>query len=183
MIWICLATSILESRDQHLPTAEMIRVRWAVTSSGDRADGAEDADAGSIADASGGVDSALEDLAQVGSVLADVAGLAPVLGRGALGLSLAPADLVDLVDMALKASALGRLGLVSGLVSGRALALDHCLERHSGAWRDDLVLAPAASAPVVLVAALDSGRVCLAAVTSNMSCSTSCRSGQSMDMR
>lgn len=175
MICICLATSVLESRDQRLPMAEMIR-----------ADGVEDVAAGLIADASGGVDSALEDLAQVGSALADVAGLAPVLGRGALGLSLAPADLVDLVDlvdMALKASALGRLGLDLGLASGRALALDHCLERHSGAWRDDLVLAPAASAPVVLVAALDSGRVCLAAATSNMSCSTSCRSGQSMDMR
>lgn len=44
MIGVCLATSILESRDQRLPMAEVIRVRWAAASNGDRTAGDTDTD-------------------------------------------------------------------------------------------------------------------------------------------
>lgn len=151
MIGLCLATSILESRDQRLPMAEVTRARWAGTSSGGRATGVTDTNTTT---------------GTVGVAASDRDG-----GRGDTVLDLDLADLVDL-DM------------------GRGMDLDHFLERHSGIWRDGLVLALVASAPVDLVladlvglVALDSGRVCLAGATSSMSCWTSCRNGQSMGMR
>lgn len=151
---VCLVTSILERRGQRLSMAEVIRVRWAVASSGDRAAGV--------------TDTIITTISMVGDAVAVVAsdldsGLD--LGRGDSDVSLV---LVSLdMDM------------------GRGLDLGHYLERHSGIWRDDLVLAPAASARVGLVdsEARGLGRVCLAGATSSMSCWTSCKSGQSMDMR
>lgn len=99
-----------------------------------------------------------------------VVDLARDLAQGDSGLSLV---LVALVDSDLDMG----LDLVLGL--------DRWLERLSGIWHDDLVLAPAALALVALVdsVALGLGRVCLVEAISSMSCWTSCKSGQSMGMR
>jgi hypothetical protein len=149
----------LERRGQRLSMAEVIRMRWAVASSGGRAAGVTDT---------------ITTISTVGDAVAVVAlgldlgldldlDLDPDLGRGDLDLSL----------------------VLVGLDMGRGLDLDHCLERLFGTWHDILVLALAASARVGLVdsEALGLGRVCLAEATSSMSCWICCKSGQSMGMR
>ncbi len=156
---VCLVTSTLERPGQRLSMAEVIRVRWAVASSGGREAGV--------------TDTIITTISMVGDAVAVVASgrdLDRDLDRGDSDVSLV---LVSL-DMAMD----------------RGLDRGHYLERHSGIWRDDLVLALAASALAASarVGLVDSearglGRVCLAEATSSMSCWTSCKSGQSMGMR
>ncbi len=144
--------------------AEMIRVRWAVASSGGRTAGA--------------TDTTITTINMVGDVVAVVApdrDLGRDLGRG-LDLDLDRGD----SDLSLVL-----VGSDMDMGMGQGLDLGHFLERHSGTWHDDLVLALVASDRVGPVdsEALGLGRACLAEATSSMSCWTSCKSGQSMGMR
>ncbi len=170
MLDVCLATNTLERRGQRLSMAEMIRVRWAVASSGGRTAGVTDT-----------IITTTTTRSTVGDAVAVVAS-GRDLGRDS-GLDLGRGDLGR--DSGRGDSDPSLVLVSSDMGMGQGLDLGHFLERRSGTWHDDLVLALVASARVGLVdsEALGLGRVCLAEATSSMSCWTSCKSGQSMGMR